>query len=333
MQTVSVNVMNLCVPCACRCRYCLLSWDGRACGAEDARAQAYARALHGWLREKRPELGFLYGFGYAMEHPHLAEAIDFCRETGSATGEFLQLNGMRMRSREELAQLLAMVQAHGVKLINLTFYGTEAYHDAFAGRRGDYRLLTDTLRAAAEVGLPAAVDMPLTAESAPMADALLDAVAPLNPAQTRLFIPHGEGRGHTLEAIRLTESGLAALSPRAQSLLNRRVYRTEAAWLAQGDFPAPTRRVVTLTLTTENIARFEAMPFEETVAYLESLDDAYYAAVPALPELAARYGDPAGDRLYSLRDLQMTWEKRFIAETGLRIHDIHDERGCFSRRM
>lgn len=332
MQTISVNVMNLCVPCACRCRHCLLAWDGRVTGAEDARAQAYARSFRDWLGEKRPELSFLYGFGYAMEHPHLMAAIEFCREMGSPTAEFLQLNGMRMRTAPELVALLTEAKAHGVRLIDLTFYGTEAAHDAFAGRKGDFRLLMDTLRAAQEAGLSAAVDMPLTAENAHLALPLLEAVASFAPASTRLYVPHSEGRGQSLATVRLTGRCLSQLPEEVRRRVNRQTFRTEAEWL-RTDFPAPTRRVITLTLTAASIARWEQTPFDETIACLEALDDAYYAALPPLPELAARYGDPAGDGLYSLRDLAMTWERRFIADHRLSLHDIHDERGCFARRL
>lgn len=330
MRTVSINIMNHCVPCACRCRYCLLSWDGRLPGAEDARAQAYARRFCEWLRENRPELRFLYGFGFSMEHPRLMEAIDFCRETGSATGEFLQLNGMAMRSPAELRRLLAEVKARGVQLINLTFYGTEAYHDRFAGRKGDFRLLLDTLEAAENVGLPVAADMPLTEESAPMAEALMAQLAPL---PVRLFVPHSEGRGRTMESIRLRLSTFEALPEHVRGLLNRRRSRAEAEWLAAGDFPVPEKRVLTLTLTAENIAHFEQQPFGETIAYLEALDEAYYGAMPPMAELAARYGDASSDRMYSLRDLQMRYERQYIAEKGLDLPDMNDERGHFSRRI
>ena len=50
MRTVSVNVMNLCVPCENRCRYCLLSYDGKATGVDFGRSTAYAKYTNGSLR-------------------------------------------------------------------------------------------------------------------------------------------------------------------------------------------------------------------------------------------------------------------------------------------
>ena len=88
MKTTSVMLQTLCVPCACRCRYCLLSWDGRAIGADWERSKHAAAAFDTWIRENRPELRFHFAFGYSMEHPALPDALDFLREIGSvgATG-------------------------------------------------------------------------------------------------------------------------------------------------------------------------------------------------------------------------------------------------------
>ena len=79
MKTVSINVMNLCVPCENRCRYCLLSYDGKVSGVAYARSEAYAKRFYEWLKVNRPDLSFLFGFGYSMEHPELLHAIDFCQ--------------------------------------------------------------------------------------------------------------------------------------------------------------------------------------------------------------------------------------------------------------
>ena len=172
MKTASINVMNLCVPCENRCRYCLLSYDGRVNGVEYKRSEAYAQRFYEWLRENRPDLSFLFGFGYSMEHPNLLEAIDFCRSIGSATGEFLQFDGMKFRTDTELEELLHQLQGHGIELIDLTFYGTESYHDRFAARAGDYRLMINTLKQANRVGLDVTVSIPITHENAPQLDEL-----------------------------------------------------------------------------------------------------------------------------------------------------------------
>ena len=88
-----------------------------------------------------------------------------------------------------------------------------------------------------------------------------------------------------------------------------------------------------MTLRPENVELFEGLSFEETIAYLEKLDDDYYAAIPTVEELAKIYGNPNGDCYYSARDLYLNYQRRYIADHNIEIYDINDERQCFSRRF
>lgn len=332
MKTVSINVMNLCVPCENRCRYCLLSYDGKTGGVDYKRSETYAKRFYEWLRKNRPDLSFLFGFGYSMEHPDLLGAIDFCRSIGSATGEFLQFDGMKFRTSEELEGLLRQLQAHGIKLIDLTFYGTENYHDRFAARVGDYRLMTDTLARANRIGLDVTVSIPITHENAQQLDALIGELEQYRTQRIVCFVPHSEGRGRLLEPVRFSAADYESLSEAVRSRINTNRFKTEAQWLQYG-FPLNEKRVLTVTLNRDNIAFFEGQSFEETIAYLEKLDDDYYSAIPTVEELAKIYGKPNGDRYYSAQDLYLSYQRRYIADNHIQIHDINDERQCFSRRF
>lgn len=332
MKTVSINVMNLCVPCENRCRYCLLSYDGRVNGVEYKRSEAYAQRFYEWLRENRPDLSFLFGFGYSMEHPNLLEAIDFCRSIGSATGEFLQFDGMKFRTDTELEELLHQLQGHGIELIDLTFYGTESYHDRFAARAGDYRLMINTLKQANKVGLDVTVSIPITHENVDQIDELIAELEQYRTQRITCFVPHSEGRGRLLDSVRFSKEDYEKLSENVRKRINTNRFKTEKEWLQSG-FPVNEKRVLTVTLTPENVDSFEGMSFEETIAYLEKLDDDYYSAIPAVEELAKIYGDPDGERYYSARDLYLNYQRRYIADHGIEIYDINDERQCFSRRF
>ena len=82
MQTSSVLIQSLCVPCCNRCRYCLLSWDGTPVGAEWRGSVRLAERFLCELKERRPELRCHFAFGYSMEHPALREAIRSLRRLG-----------------------------------------------------------------------------------------------------------------------------------------------------------------------------------------------------------------------------------------------------------
>ena len=332
VETVSINVMNLCVSCENRCRYCLLSYDGKVSGVDYKRSERYAQRFYEWLRENRPELSFLFGFGYSMEHPDLLSAIDFCQSIGSATGEFLQFDGMKFRTDKELEMLLQQLKDHGIKLIDLTFYGTEEFHDRFAARRGDYQLMKRTLAMANKINLNATISIPITHENADQMDTL---IAELNQYRTQriaCFIPHSEGKGRLLDHVRFSAEDYSCLSENVRNRINWSRFKTESEWLRYG-FPVTEKRVLTVTLTTENADFFEGLSFDDTIAYLEKLDDDYHAAIPPVNELAKIYGNPNGDRYYSARDLYLCYQRRYITDHSIEIYDMNDERQCFSRRF
>lgn len=332
MKTVSINVMNLCVPCENRCRYCLLSYNGKESGVNYKRSERYAKRFYEWLQENRPELSFLFGFGYSMEHPSLLSAIEFCQSIGSATGEFLQFDGMKFRTDSELETLLQQLKNHGIKLIDLTFYGSEEYHDRFAARSGDYQLMIRTLAMANKIGLDASVSIPVTHENVDQIDDLISQLNQYRTQRIACFIPHGEGRGRLLEPVRFSAEDYGKLSDNVRSRINWNRFKTEREWLRDGFSPV-SRRVLTVTLTPENVDFFEGLSFEEAIVYLEKLDDDYYSSIPTVEELAEIYGNPNGNHYYSARDLYLSYQRRYIADHKLDIYDINDERLCFSRRF
>ena len=333
MKTVSINVVNHCIPCENHCRYCLLSWCGKLSGVDYERSESYARRFHEYIRQNRPELSFVFYFGYSMEHPSLAQAVRFLGSIGSPGGEFLQFDGMRHRTETELRVLLRELMESGIRTIDLTFYGIGEVHDRFAGRSGDYDQLMLIWRVANELSLSVNVGMPLTTENAAQADAFLTKTDALQAARRYFFVPHSEGRGKTLGPIRLTKAAFDAMSPRAKAFLSRTRFRTESEWLQDGNFAVPERRMLLLSLTKDNIDRLEKEDPAKTILDLEAMDDRYYAQIPPLSVLAARYGNKNGDRFFSERDLYLHYQAKYIEEMDLDIYDVNDERQSGSRRF
>lgn len=332
MQTTSINVESLCVPCCNCCKYCLLSWNGRTIGADYKRSEKYALGFYEWIKNNRPDLGFAFYFGYSMEHPDLLGAVDFMKSIGSPGGDFLQFDGMKIRDEDEIYKLLSDLKYHGIKLINLTFYGTKDYHDAFARREGDYDFMMKVLGTANKIGLDVEIGIPLTQESAPMIDSMLDELEKYKTQRIMLFVPHEEGRGVLLNKIRFTAEDYAEMSDRAKKHFNDKLYKTEAQWLAKNSFSKLQKRSLTISLTPENIDMFEAMDFFEAIEYLEKLDDDYFNLIPDMDSLAELYGDKNGNRFYRERDLYLHWQRKYIKDNALKVYDINDERQCFVRR-
>ncbi len=332
MKTESVLIQSLCVPCMDHCRYCLLSWNGSAEGAPWERSVRLAERWLGELREQRPEIRASFAFGYSMEHPDLRNAIRTLRRLSSPMAEFLQCDGMKMRDEAECGELMVLLREEGIRQLNFTLYGLPEYHDRFAGRKGDHALILRMMQAAGHAGIPFDAGIPLTAENAGQIDKLTSCLYGAGCEKIHLFIPHEEGRGKMLAAIRCRKQDIEKLSPASQALLNGRIFRTEAEWLKAAEPLHEERRMILLSLRANNMERYEEMDALSALQETEALDDAYYAAFPAFAELAEMYGDPEGDRLYRFRDLFAYYRKCFAAERGIRVYDVTDERSSGSRR-
>ena len=333
MKTESVLIQNLCVPCACRCRHCLLSWDGRPVGVSWERGAGFALRFREWQRKYAPEIRFGYSFGYAMEPPDWHGALSLLRALDSPHTEFLHCDGLRLRSGPECEALAHTLAREGVKRLHFTFYGLSDYHDRFAGRRGDFDFLLRMTDAGAAAGMELSAGIALTSESAPQMDALVGLLRKyVAGGRIFLFVPHREGRGALLQPIRFSLDDLGLLSEDTAGLLNRSLYRTEGEWLAEKALPEETRRALLISLRPDCIGRYESMDPGAIVAEIEALDEAYYAAFPPFSALAARCGDPAGKRFYRFRDLFSHYRSLYAAEHAVAVYDVTDERQSGSRR-
>ena len=330
IETESIMIQTLCVPCMCRCRYCLISWDGKTVGASWERSTSFARRFMTEAKILFPDIKCDFSFGYSMDHPGLKEAIRFLKEIGSPQAEFLQCDGMKQRNEEECGELVSMLGEEGIKKLNFTVYGMPAYHDRFAGRKGDFDLILRMMRAAAKEGIVVSSGIPLTKENAGQISDLTELLGS-ECGSVRLFIPHEEGRGHALSSVRLSTDDFDALPEKVKQLMNRKVYRSEKEWLAK-DLGEEKKRSIIISLRQDNMERYEMMSAEEIVKEIEALDEEYYDSFPGFKELGEMYGDPECSLLYSRRDLFYHYRKLYEKEYNIDIYDVTDERQSGSRR-
>ena len=147
-----------------------------------------------------------------------------------------------------------------------------------------------------------------------------------------LFIPHEEGRGNTLNQVRLQQQDLSVLSPESLSLLNKNIYRTESEWLSNPASAQESNRQIDISLRADNIDSYDKRNALSVVEEIEALDEAYYSAFPSFDELVKRYGDSEGNSLYRIRDLYYHYRLLYAADHKLDIYDVTDERLSGSRR-
>lgn len=331
MQTVSVNIENLCVPCHCGCRHCLLSSQHRTTGVPYDRGEAFARRFYDWLRVNRPDLNGMFYVGYCMDFPELPRYIGYLREqTGM---EHLLFDGLGLRREADAAELIRSIFSAGTREISLTLYGAPAYHDRFAGRQGDFDYLMLLGRLAAAEGLRVSVGIMLTQENMDQMPALFEILNKMTLHSCTIILPHAKGRGEGLSHLRITARDYEMLCPEAKAHFPRHRYQTEAEWLQTAHFPKAEQRHLTLALMPENIDHLEQMDPAQIIRELEEMDDAYYTAIPTMEELAKQYGRPGNQQLFRLRDLYLQWQKRYLAEHPITVADMNDERHSFSVRI
>ena len=332
MRTTSVLIHSLCVPCYNHCRYCLLSWNGKAVGADWDRSVALAERFMDELRDQQPEIRSGFSFGYSMEHPDLKGAIRTLHRLGGPTADFLQCDGMKMRNDTECIELMGMLRDEGIKRLNFTLYGLSDYHDRFAGRKGDFELILRMMRAAKASRLPFSAGIPLTSENIHEVDRLVGVLQDHGSEKVFLTIPHEEGRGKLLRDVRLSMQGFLELSAETQKLLNATLYRTEGDWLRDPEPICDTQRMVMIALRADNMDAYESRDVMSIVREIEALDESYYAAFPSFQELAKIYGDPDGEKLYRIRDLYHHYRTQYAQDHDIQVYDVTDERQSGSRR-
>lgn len=333
MKTISIGVQNLAAPCHCACRYCLLHSNKTAPdGVDYFRGKRIAERLVEWARET----GFAplpyYCVPYCAEYPELPDTIAFNRSVGFSGARFLQCNGLAMRDTAQTDEFLHQLKEAGVTDLDTTFFGDEAFHDRFAARDGDWRFMLRLAERAGRLGLTVSPSVVLLRDNLAMLPGLFETLAGVADVKNiHSFLPDYRGRGHLVENSRLTREDCDALPDMVKRTFNAGRYKTEREWL-EAPLPEYTQRALIITLRKDNIEQFERMTCGEIVRYVEALDDAYYAAIPGINELAELYGDRTNERLYRPRDLFWMWQRRYIREHGLKLYDVTDERYCCTVR-
>lgn len=327
MKTTSFTIEDLRVPCNSHCRYCLLACENKVNTTGFEETEAFIRRLDEEFRNT--DVHFSYYMGYCMDDPCLHDYIRLSQELGYPSGDFLQLNGLKFRDLGAIANFITNLKDWGIKLVDLTFYGLREYHDRFAGRKGDFDYLVDTLRACMRLHMPVRISMPLNKENMDQAGKLYRYLHDLDARNFFIFLPHSKGRGRYLEDLRLTREDFDRLPKVIKKNFGKSPYKTEREWLEENDFEEPETRILVKVLRDDS--PYLHLTGKDILKELEEKDDAFYGKMPSTKELAQIYGNRENEQLFRKRDLIIRYRQAW-AKDHPEIEDTIEEYKDFSIR-
>ena len=175
----------------------------------------------------------------------------------------------------------------GFSKINLTFAGTEKIHDAWVGRRGEYRFLLMIARIAADIGMKRRENLLLTKSTIPQLEALMDTLDNIpGPSERHIGPVAYVGRGKNLEHERITPDTLEQLSGCVLRHTAMEGHKTERAWilsLRNGyEDPSLNEKFVHVRLHEDNIDEIESKDCGEIIADYKKRYDKVHAVVPRI---------------------------------------------------
>ncbi len=306
-------------PCSCRCDHCLLSAGTQPTSVPYDQAKAVVARYLEW-KEQAPRKTLTVGFaaGYSLDFPQLLDYVAFCVRNGMLEEGFLPVGGIRKRRGTELRYFLETLSQAGIRRLGVSFHGVGKSHDSVTHRKGGFEFLLELTRHAAELGLGRHETIFLRKSTLGEIPQLLATLDALGTPEARCLTPFDHrGRGKSLEFERPTSPDLKEVPECAIGFLDARKYRPENTWLTDitsGSIPQHTRRYYLVPISLHNVRELQTESPEVILSLLLKTHEAFKEQIPPLRLLAARYGEPASERLYSLRDLEWKWTDAYLAE-------------------
>jgi hypothetical protein len=311
-------------PCAHICRYCLISESRKRSALPFARFEQLVHRFHDWRLSERSDLdiGVFVGpsFDYDIE---TLKGVVRLRERRGGKFQIVNLGGLRIRRGDELTAWIEERRQAGIVGFHTSLAGYGETHDRWNGRAGDFDYQTAILRLGGERGMVRQEKLFLTKNTLPLFDRLLDILDGIpGEVRTRGASPFFyAGLASRYEDERLTEDDRDALPDRINELRGGKFgnWLSEREWIPVMLETAdkPRRLQLKLDVNEANIDELERQSCEEIFLAREREYQVSYRHIPALDELAARYGDTTNRRVYVMsRDVEGRWLDLHRRETG-----------------
>jgi hypothetical protein len=313
-------------PCAHICRYCLISETRKGSKLPFSRFERLVHRFFDWKAASGRDIEIRTFVGPSFDYDiETLKGVGRLRARRGGTFEILNLGGLRIRDADALPAWLDERQAAGIVGFHTSLAGCDKIHDRWNGRAGDFTYQTAILRLAGERGMVRHERLFLTQNTLPLFDRLLDILDGLPGTVRNRYVTlfFYAGLATRYEDERISEDVRDALPARIAQFRRGRFqeWRSEREWIPvmMETASQPRKLVMKLDVNETNIDRLEASSCEAIFAEREETYREDYRRMPALDELCARYGDPAGRTVYMLsRDLEQKWMDMHAHETGIK---------------
>lgn len=302
-------------PCAHICRFCQIG-DRAAKRFPLERWRAQVERFRNWQQQSGADLIIDHGWpgpAYNFSLDDYVGLEDWLGERFTV----IPLGGVKMRKPGAMREWLRARQARGLERVHGAFVGLADSHDAWVGRRGNFRFLLDTFRVASDIGMSYSVTLYLTRSTLSFLDALAEAfeALPNPPAYRHVRHFYYGGYAAQQEAERLTASDLPRIPPWAMASFREHFdIRTESDWMSEvareKDLPVDVH--LSVELTKDNIGRFEALSCDDIYQDLESRAIADLGKLPSLENLAREFARDESPRLYARFEVARLWVDRYL---------------------
>lgn len=320
--------------CGCRCRHC----DFAVGGAHPVLPMAAIEGMLGPFIEARNCAAAPFGNLCAVlsDSPLNYQAFPvyaaYLKRHAIEGFGSIAANGFHFRSGPEWESYLRSIRSAGTEYLEFTFYGDRETHDAFAGRKGDFDAIHDLATRWQELG--GKVNAPSVMVHKQNIRSLPDLRRALSerfqaPCGARLW--SYLGHADRAEDLRPDEGDLSALDGETIECLGavkpEREWMRELAGVAEKPYSSagPVIHVAVDHLGNATIPYaeprlglqgrpFDRLPTDSAITFIERREAAHARWLEALPptgELAERYGDPAGSKLYDA-SIKSKWIQRHL---------------------
>lgn len=322
LQEDKFHVRAYFASCACSCKFCCLGDypKNRTISFDDyemvMRKFASIQDSHGMRLRS-----FIYN---CVEHPYLERQIALYKELGLPSNEFTQLdlNGTRIRSKDEIKKWFDYLQNAGMERVAFSWFGLEEMHDRFVNRKGYFQYLTDCADEASNRNISVISKVFLHKEIAADLGKLLLKLKSRGDTVICAFMEYS-GKAKDLANDFVTKQDFDALYAIAKPYISGKYlykFKTEREWIQLAiDNKFPEFKIVDyiLYLDSSNIEHIKQASVEDIIQYYRKMDMDFQASFESVKNLALKYGDNSCEILYECRDVLRKWLDLYYMDNKL----------------